>query len=82
MEIPELTDDAVVELAREGGVAFMPKLARAAQNCAVDLIDCSASARGRHSPAEPDRRYASGTDGIAGSRRPALLSHTDHLDTA
>ena len=28
MEIPELTDDAVVELAREGGVAFMPKLAR------------------------------------------------------
>ncbi|EGT4256378.1 hypothetical protein D8W73_20305 [Citrobacter amalonaticus] len=28
MEIPELTDDAVVELAREGGVAFIPKLAR------------------------------------------------------
>ncbi|HFZ8995821.1 TPA: protealysin inhibitor emfourin [Citrobacter freundii] len=26
MDIPELTDDAVVELAREGGVAFIPKL--------------------------------------------------------
>ncbi|ROP63088.1 hypothetical protein EDF81_1609 [Enterobacter sp. BIGb0383] len=26
MQIPELTDDAVVELAREGGVAFFPKL--------------------------------------------------------
>jgi hypothetical protein len=26
MQVPELTDDAVVELAREGGVAFIPKL--------------------------------------------------------
>jgi len=26
MQIPELTDDTVVELAWEGGVAFMPKL--------------------------------------------------------
>lgn len=26
MQIPELTEDAVVELAREGGVAFIPKL--------------------------------------------------------
>lgn len=26
MQIPELTDDAVVELAREGGVAFIPTL--------------------------------------------------------
>ncbi|WBT60554.1 protealysin inhibitor emfourin [Kosakonia oryzendophytica] len=26
MNEPELTDDAVVELAREGGLAFMPKL--------------------------------------------------------
>lgn len=26
MDIPELTDDAIVELAREGGVAFIPKL--------------------------------------------------------
>ncbi|EBX1354538.1 hypothetical protein DQ806_15980 [Salmonella enterica subsp. enterica serovar Okatie] len=28
MDIPELTDDAVVELAREGGVAFIPKLSK------------------------------------------------------
>ncbi|CAM6222837.1 MULTISPECIES: protealysin inhibitor emfourin [Citrobacter] len=28
MDIPELTDDAVVELAREGGVAFIPKLSQ------------------------------------------------------
>ncbi|WP_342325483.1 protealysin inhibitor emfourin [Kosakonia sp. BYX6] len=27
MNEPELTDDAVVELAREGGLAFIPKLA-------------------------------------------------------
>ena len=26
MQVPELTDDAVVELAREGGVAYIPKL--------------------------------------------------------
>jgi hypothetical protein len=26
MQVPELTDDAVVELAREGGVAFIPTL--------------------------------------------------------
>lgn len=26
MQIPDLTDDAVVELAREGGVAFIPRL--------------------------------------------------------
>lgn len=26
MKLPELTDDAVIELAREGGVAFIPKL--------------------------------------------------------
>ncbi|ECT8362208.1 hypothetical protein AAIK02_001408 [Salmonella enterica] len=26
MDIPELTDDAIVELAREGGVAFIPML--------------------------------------------------------
>ena len=26
MQVPELTDDAVVELAREGGVAFIPRL--------------------------------------------------------
>lgn len=26
MEEPELTDDAVIELAREGGVAFIPRL--------------------------------------------------------
>ncbi len=26
MQVPELTDDAVVELAREGGVAFIPGL--------------------------------------------------------
>lgn len=26
-EIPELTDDAVIDLKREGGFAFMPKLA-------------------------------------------------------
>ena len=26
MQVPELTDDAVVELAREGGVAFIPVL--------------------------------------------------------
>ncbi|WP_368541635.1 protealysin inhibitor emfourin [Enterobacter soli] len=26
MQVPELTDDAVVELAREGGIAFIPKL--------------------------------------------------------
>ncbi|KNC88923.1 protealysin inhibitor emfourin [Trabulsiella odontotermitis] len=26
MQIPDLTDDAVIELAREGGVAFIPKL--------------------------------------------------------
>ena len=26
MQIPELTEDAVVELAREGGVAFIPQL--------------------------------------------------------
>ncbi|EPO1790174.1 protealysin inhibitor emfourin [Cronobacter turicensis] len=27
MDLPDLTDDAVVELAREGGVAYMPRLA-------------------------------------------------------
>ncbi|HDR2161146.1 TPA: hypothetical protein QCG56_003033 [Enterobacter cancerogenus] len=27
MQVPELTDDAVVELAREGGVAYIPQLA-------------------------------------------------------
>jgi hypothetical protein len=26
MQIPDLTDDAVIELAREGGVAFIPRL--------------------------------------------------------
>ena len=26
MNIPELTEDAVIELAREGGVAFIPQL--------------------------------------------------------
>lgn len=26
MNLPELTDDTVIELAREGGVAFIPKL--------------------------------------------------------
>lgn len=26
MQVPELTDDAVVELAREGGVAYIPHL--------------------------------------------------------
>ncbi|WP_130099690.1 protealysin inhibitor emfourin [Siccibacter turicensis] len=26
MNLPELTDDAVIELAREGGVAFIPRL--------------------------------------------------------
>lgn len=26
MKLPELTDDAVIELAREGGVAFIPRL--------------------------------------------------------
>ena len=26
MQVPDLTDDAVVELAREGGVAFIPTL--------------------------------------------------------
>lgn len=39
MDIPELTDDAIVELAREGGVAFIPKLSKQRRIALATLTD-------------------------------------------
>ncbi|ECG8590008.1 hypothetical protein FNI11_09625 [Salmonella enterica subsp. salamae] len=39
MDIPELTDDAIVELAREGGIAFMPKLNKQRRIALAALTD-------------------------------------------
>jgi hypothetical protein len=32
MKVPELADDAVIELAREGGFAFIPGLSESAES--------------------------------------------------
>ncbi|EAO2687931.1 hypothetical protein E2X65_22890 [Salmonella enterica] len=39
MDIPKLTDDAIVELAREGGIAFMPKLNKQRRIALATLTD-------------------------------------------
>lgn len=44
MDIPEFTDDTVVEVAREGGVAFIPKLSKQRK---IALATLSAAQRQR-----------------------------------
>ena len=44
MQVPELTDDAVVELAREGGVAYIPISAGYGESRSRRLTARSASA--------------------------------------
>ena len=81
MQVPELTDDAVVELAREGGVAFIPKLSgqrtialstlnEAQRQRVVNILE-QAIPRG-----QPPGRV------VSGQRRSALFSHSDNLDPA
>lgn len=82
MQVPELTDDAVVELAREGGVAFIPKLSgqrtitlsslnEAQRQRVVNILE-QAFPRGQP-PGEP-------TSPGSGDQRYFL--HPDNLDSA
>ena len=59
MQVPELTDDAVVELAREGGVAFIPKLS-GQRTIALHAQRGAASARGEYSGTGYPARTATG----------------------
>ncbi len=60
MQVPELTDDAVVELAREGGVAFIPKLSGQRTIALSSLNEAQRQRTGEHSgagfPARPAAR--------------------------
>ena len=56
MQVPELTDDAVVELAREGGVAFITKLSGHRTNPHATHKEAHPHPRGsKHEQAVPPR---------------------------
>ena len=92
MQVPELTDDAVVELAREGGVAFIPKLSgqrtialsslnEAQRQRLVSILE-QAFPRGQP-PGDRPRHPAAATSAISASRLsgPAKIRRTTPISS-
>jgi hypothetical protein len=81
MQVPELTDDAVVELAREGGVAFIPKLS-GQRTIALSSLNEAQRQRLVSILEQAFPRSAAGASLFTRQRRPALFPHPDYLDRA